>query len=373
MRYVDIPTAAEIRALAKKRHPASLSFSLRTTPLTQEAQQDRIKFSNLAHDALQQINDGRISKSDFAALEASLADMVEDDDFWAHQSESLVVFATPDRIRTFRLPNHLMDGVEISDRFHLTPLLRAVTFPHNAIALVLGQNAVRAVEITGDRPAGEIQGHGMPSDAASVARKASILGRSPKGRLQGSEGQKVHLLAYSRRVDEALRPLLSGGDVPLILVVHEPLRSIFLSVCSYDHVLEGHPEGVSEESTDAEIASASRVLIDAYYEDLLKEVRGTYASRVNDRRASDSVSEIARLAVMGGVETLLVDMETTLPGQVDPSTGEASFCETSGPDSYDVLSEIACRVIETGGQVMSVRQADLPGSSPLAALLRFPI
>lgn len=373
MRYVDIPSLADIKRLAQKRHPASLSFSLRTTPVTQEAQQDRIKFSNLAHDALQQIDEGRISKSDHAALEASLADISDDDEFWAHQSESLVVFATPDRIKTFRLPNHLSDAVEVSDRFHLTPLLRAVAFPHHAIALVLGQNGARVIEITGDRPAGEIKVPDMPTDAASVAGKASILGRSPKGRLQGSEGQKVHLLAYSRRVDAAMRSLLAGSDVPLILIALEPLRSIFLSVCSYDNVLHGHAEGIAEDSTDAEIAAASRSLLDSYYEALLESVRDTYAGRVDDRRATDSISEIARLATNGGVETLLVNMETALPGRVDDLSGAISYSETKSPDSYDVLSEIACRVIRTGGEVISVRQEDLPGSAPVAALLRYPI
>lgn len=371
--YVDIPTFSDIKKLARKRNPVSLSFTLRTTPVTQDAQQDRTKFANLAHAAVQEVSDGRLTKSEISDLEANLADIVEDDDFWGRQSESLVVFATPENVRTFRLPNHLNDTAEISDRFHLTPLLRAVAFPHNAVALVLGQKSVRVIEINGDRPAGEVKVSGMPDDAASVAGKSSILGRAPKGRLQGSEGQKVHLLAYSRRVDAALRPLLAGRDIPLVLVAHEPMRSIFLSVCSYDNVLNGQPEGVSEESSDADIASASRQLIDTHYEDQLQNVRETYAGRVNDRRASDSVSEAARLATFGAVETLLVNMEAAVPGTIDGVTGEATFSETAGPDTYDVLSEIASRVIQTGGDVVSVRQKDLPGSTPLAALLRYPI
>ncbi|WP_434051643.1 MAG: hypothetical protein RDA78_20475 [Roseibium sp.] len=373
MHYVDIPTYSDIKKLARKRNPVSVSFTLRTTPVTQDAQQDRTKFSNLAHEAVQEVSDGRLTKSEISDLEANLADIVEDDDFWGRQYESLVVFATPESVRTYRLPNHLNDTIEISDRFHLTPLLRAVAFPHNAVALVLGQNDVRVIEINGDRPAGEIKVSGMPDDAASVAGKSSILGRAPKGRLQGSEGQKVHLLAYSRRVDAALRPLLAGRDIPLVLVAHKPMRSIFLSVCSYDNVLHGQPEGASEESSDADIASASRQLIDAHYEDQLKSVRETYAARVNDRRASDSVSEAGRLGTFGAVDTLLVNMETAVPGTIDAVTGEVAFSDSAGPDTYDVLSEIASRVIQTGGDVLSVRQNDLPGSTPLAALLRYPI
>ena len=35
------------------------------------------------------------------------------------------MFATPDALRTFRLPNRLTTVVEVSDRYHLKPLLRA--------------------------------------------------------------------------------------------------------------------------------------------------------------------------------------------------------------------------------------------------------
>ncbi len=373
MHYIDIPSLNDVKKLAAQRSLVSLSFTIRTTPVTQDTQQDRTKFLNLAHDALQQIDDGRLSKNEFAALEAGLADIVEDDDFWAYQAESLAVFATPEKIRTYRLPNHLTDGFQISDRFHLTPLMRALAFPHNASVLVLGQNAVRAIALSGDRPAGELKIDGLPKDAASVARKASILGRSPKGRLQGSEGQKVHLLAFSRRIDEALRPHLIASAAPLVLVAHEPLRSVFLSVCSYDHVLHEQPEGVAAESSDMEIATASRALIDKYHQDVMASMRSQYSSQINNRRATDDISDIARLATFGGVDTLMVDLEAVVPGSIDPETGAVTYAEGSGPDSYDVLSEIASRTIQTGGKIYSVRQADLPGTTQIAAILRYPV
>jgi hypothetical protein len=44
------------------------------------------------------------------------------------------VLATPDSVRTFRLATAVTDTAEVSDRFHLKPLLRAVTFPQSAFA-----------------------------------------------------------------------------------------------------------------------------------------------------------------------------------------------------------------------------------------------
>ena len=372
MQHVDIPTIADVRSLARLRGPACVSIAVRTTPVTQEVQQSRTKFGNLSVDALEQIGDDLLHKKAKLELEANLADIADDDDFWEHQSESLVVFATPDRVRTFRLPNHLVDDVQVSDRFHLPPLLRALAFPHSATVLVLGQGSVRVLEITGNRPAGEVRLPDMPRDAANVAGKASIVGRSPKRRLQGSEGQKVHLLAYSRRVDEALRPYLAGREMPLIVVANEPLRSIFLSVCSFENVIAGHPKGIAEESPDLEIASASRDLLDGHYETEVRNLVEIYKTRAGVRRATSKVTDIARSSTFGGVDTLLVNMDATLSGSVDEENGTVSY-QDAGAGSYDILSELAARTLMTGGRVLSVRQDDLPEQEPVAALLRHPV
>lgn len=190
MQHFDIPTLAQVRRLAQFRGPGAVSLALRTTPVTQNVQQSRIEFGNLAHQALSQIDENVLSKREKLKLEANLGDIEGDDAFWEFQSKSLVVFGAPDRVRTFRLPNHLTNDVQVSDRFHLPPLMRALAFPHSATVLVLGQGSVRVLAITGNRPAGEVRLPDMPKDAASVAGKASIIGRSPKRRLQGSEGQK---------------------------------------------------------------------------------------------------------------------------------------------------------------------------------------
>ena len=312
MQYFDIPSISSLRSLARLRGPACISITLRTTPLTQEVQTARTAFGNLASDALAQIGGDTLSNADKNRLEANLADISDDDDFWQFQSESLIVFATPDKLRTFRLPNHLTDDVQVSDRFHLSPLLRALAFPHSAIVLVLARGAVRVLEIAGNRPAGEVKIPAMPSSASAVAGKASISGRSPKRRLQGSEGQKVHLLAYSRRVDEAMRPYLAGRDEPVIVVANEPLKSIFLSVCSFDNIIDGQPLGIAEESADHEIAAASRELLDKVYASEIQDLLTSYAAHAARRRATSKVNDIARSSTFGGVDTLLVNMDASL-------------------------------------------------------------
>ena len=71
----------------------------------------------------------------------------KDDEFWRFQAHSLAIFATPEKVKTYRVPNALSPMAEVSDRFHLKPLLRAVTFPQVAYALALAEGNVRLIEV----------------------------------------------------------------------------------------------------------------------------------------------------------------------------------------------------------------------------------
>ena len=42
---------------------------------------------------------------------------------------------------------------------------------------------------------------------------------------------------YARQIDQALRPLLNGLDLPLILAATDPIDSIYRSVNSYPNLL----------------------------------------------------------------------------------------------------------------------------------------
>ena len=134
-----------------------------------------------------------------AASQEQFDDLLEDDAFWHQLAVSLAVFATADSLRTFRLPNRLVSMVEVSDRFHLKPLLRSVTFPQAALVLALAQGSVRLIEVAADVPPFEVHVADLPSALEN-------MGRAPIRRLQGDEGQKVRMRQYARHVDTAIRP-----------------------------------------------------------------------------------------------------------------------------------------------------------------------
>ena len=370
MLYVDIPHRSEIEQLIAYRGPACLSIYLPTTPVTQDAQADRIALKNLAKTGLDQLRAAEVDKRELWPIEEEIDDLVEDDEFWRFQARSLALFATPERIVTFRLPNALTAMVEASDRFHLKPLLRSVTWPQTAYVLALSQNAVRVVEVSGDLPAATVKVDGMPTDAASAVGKASILGRSPSGRLQGSEGQKVRLRQYARQVDHALRGLIHGRETPLILAAHPPLESIYRSVNTYPHLVAQSIGGNAETTSDADLAAAARKILDALHRAELESLHALFDARSKAGRATNDIAQAARAATFGAIDTLLVDIDEVIPGTVGED-GSVTLKDGPCAESYGVVDEIAGRAFASGARVLGVRRADIPGGASLAAILRY--
>ncbi len=372
MLYVDIPTAAELKALASHRDDLCVSIYLPTTPVTQDTDANRIEFRNLGKEAIRQLTEAGADKRRVAAVSEQIDDLVDDDEFWRFQAHSLAVLATPGHLHTFRVPSTLSPTVVVSDRFHLKPLLRAATFPNNGYVLALAEGAVRLVEVSADLPATAVNVQGMPKDAAGALGKATLNDRSPSGRIQGSEGQKVRLRQYARKVDTALRETLAGLEVPLVLAATEPLASIYRSVNTYPHLAEITLGGSPDRLTDADLAARARTVLDELYRTQIAAWAATFAARENQGRATTDLDGAARAATVGAVETMLVDIDAVVPGTVADADGAVTLASAPGPGGYGIVDEIARRVILSGGRVLGVRAADIPGGKPLAAILRYP-
>ena len=368
----DIPTRAEIDRLLEYRAPSSVSIYLPTDPAS-SGEPERIEFKTLAGQAASQLRDAGAGGRIVRQFEEEVGYLYDDEEFWRYQARSLAAFATPELLITFRLPNRLLSQVEVSDRFYLRPLLRTLTFPHVAFVLALAQGSVRVVEVTPDLDPVRIDVDDLPSDVAGAAGKSSISDRAPIRRLQGSEGQKVRMRQYARAVDRALRPLLNGLEVPLILAATEPIDSIYRSVNTYPHLL---PQGISgnpETASDAELAASSRTILDDLYAAQLRDVQALYERRTAERRALSDIAEVARAATFGAVDTLLVDIDAAVPGTLDDQTGAVTFAGAATGEVHDVTDEIARRAWLSGARVLAVRDGDIPGQGAVAAILRYPL
>jgi len=371
MLYIDLPTRPEFLALREKRADACVSIYVETTPLSQHVDASRTQLSNLFTIGREQLEADGFDKRRMAALIEHIEDLSGDEEFWRLQANSLAVLATPDSLQTFRLANRLSSMVRVSDRFHLNPLLRAITFPHTAYVLAASENTARLIEILPDLAPSQVKVPGLPRDAASAVKKSTLNDRGHSSRIHGTEGQNVRLRQYARQIDAALRPILAGRDSPLILAAADRLASIYRSVNSYPNLLADHVASTTDRTNDAELGEAARAILDQANAQEIEKLRALYEKRVAMNRATTDLSDAARAASYGAIETLLVDIDSDVPGLVDETTGAVSLAKGPSASTYDVVDEIAARALSTGARILGVRKADLPGDGVLAAILRF--
>jgi hypothetical protein len=69
---------------------------------------------------------------------------------------------------------------------------------------------------------------------------------------------------------------------------------------------------------------------------------------------------------------MLMDIDETLPGRI-AEDGAVVFAEQPTATNYDLVDEIATRVMATGGRVIGVRKVEIPRAAALAAMLRYPV
>ena len=130
----DIPTRAEVDRLLEHRAPWSVSIYLPTDPAS-NGDPERIELKTLVAQASSQLRQVGAGVRVIRQFEDEIGYLQYDEGFWRYQARSLATFVARNRLVTFRLPNRLLSQVEVSDRFHLRPLLRTLTFPHIAFLL----------------------------------------------------------------------------------------------------------------------------------------------------------------------------------------------------------------------------------------------
>jgi len=368
----DVPSRRQVEQLLAVESPLSVSIYAPSTPIGAQVGASRLEFKNLVKEATGQLEASGAPSDQVEAITEELDDILDDDEFWRQQSRSIAVFATPEVCQTFRVPNRLPSEVEVGDRLYVKPLLRAITFPQAGYVLALAAGSVRLVEFAADGPSEVVKVPDLPDSAADAAGKSSLSDRAPIRRIQGSEGQKLRLLQYARKIDQTLRPLLAGLDLPLVLAAAEPIASVYRQVNSYPHLLPIGIPGNPEQVQDENLVASARTIVDDQHRQDVSELNDRIADLASSGRSSTDLAGLAYAATQGLVGTLLVDLERRIPGVIG-ADGRIELASEDDHRSYGVVDEIARRVLQAGGTVLAVRGDEIATGQPAAGILRYPI
>lgn len=354
----------------------------RTSP---ERQQDPIRFRNLVKSMAESLRQ-KYSNREIEPLLAPFHALADDEEFWDHSLDGLVVLGSPDAMRVYKVQRAVPEFAVVADSFHTKPLMRIMQSSDRYQILAIDRNEARLFEGNRDHVDEIPLAMGAPrnlEDAVQIDaerdRATRTHGRADPGVMgrHGSSDVKSDAIdadteRFFRAVDRAVTELHSRPTgLPLLLAALPEHHHLFRKVSNNPNLLatsiDVHPRDLSAE----QLRERAWSLVLPTYLERLGGLVDAFGAALAKQQATSDLAEAALAAAEGRVATLLLQAGYRIPGNVDAATGAVSPGDMSDPGTGDMLDDIGEMVLRKGGEVVIVPAERMPTESGLAATYRF--
>lgn len=382
-------TVPELRDLIAENHEGPcISLYQPTTRKTNGSEEARIRFGNLVRRAGALLEDR--PKREVQPLLHRLNEL-STREFWNHQLEGLAVFCSPNLLRDYQLTISVPELAIVADTFHVRPLLRSLQADRQYFLLDISEKHVRFCRGS-SHGLEEIEVPGLPSslvDALGPERREPQLQQHTGGHAGTTRenttgtgmvfhGHGVDLptdedtLRYLRAVDAALFDLLKEEKSPLILCAPETYHPAYRSVTRYGNLMAQGIQGSFKAATTDDLHQRAWPLVEKGVQHLQEQALEKFGNLLSQGRSTDELTTVARAAVEGRIDTLLLADGRHEWGRLDRKTGELRLRPEQREDQGDdVLDDVAELVILRGGEVFALEPSKMPNGSTVGATFRW--
>lgn len=377
-------TKKDFQQLIETTNGPCISIFMPTHRFGVETLQDPVRLKNLLRTVERNLGTWGLKSGVIDEILAPVHELLGNYNFWQHQANGLAIFCSPGMFRLFRVPLRLPELAIVAERFHLKPLLPLVTRDDRFYVLALSQSqvklflgtreAMQEVEVedlpqavNGDQEGNERFVGVHTAGGTRTGSRGAIL----HGTGAGEEDRKEGLESHFRRVDRALRPLLSLEDAPLVLATVDYLNAMYRRVNSYRRLLDTWIPGNFDRIAAEELHSKVLPVLLDHFAVEQRRAAAHFLELEHTDRTSSELNRVLPAAYRGQVEVLLVAVGVQSWGRFAPETGEVEAVERPGSADQDLLNLAALYTYLAGGAVFAVGPEAVPGNGPLAAILRY--
>jgi hypothetical protein len=390
MRHLTHERLLELLTL---HEPPCVSLYQRTYRHSPDNAEDPIRYRNLSRDLRQRLEQAFPGPHVKPLLERFRA-LEGERDFWIHRTDGLALLASPERFEVIDLQRPVADRVVVSDSFYVKPLLRSLQSADRFQVLGLTRHEARffegnryvldPIELDGvPLTIQEVLGDELTDPHLTVASYGMKGGRVGGGEGPGSRAMHhghggkadevdVDMERFFRAIDRTVIEHLSKpSGLPLLLAAlpeyHTPFRELSHNPQLLEAGIDGNPLAFD---ADTLREKAWEVLEPRYRARLSALVERYGSARARDLGA-DEIESVARAAVDGRVDVLLVEADRHEPGRIGAASGEIEAGSATYPEADDLLDDLAEAVLRTKGEVVVVPAERMPTETGVAAIFRY--
>lgn len=386
---IDFMDIEALEELIDYRDDVCVSIYVPMAQKGADVQGNPVKLENELKEARAQLQDRGFNKTQVDNVLQEAKALTDDPQYWQQQDEGLALFMAPGFFDTFRLPMAFEPLTVVSQRFHTKPLLALFTGDGQYFVLALSQDNVRLFRSTQhsleemeadeipvsidealafEDPEEQLQHHtttagapGSPSGGADVVHHGHSM----------DDEQRQRLRRFLKEVAESVADYAPETEGPLVLAAVDYLHPMFAEAYQQPNLVEDGIETSMTEISDEELHRRSWEIVSPLFKEGQEEAKATFGNLKHTDQASDDISLIVPAAFQGRVGTLFVALDAHQWGTYDVERNEVHFDDSSQKGGDDLLDFAAVQTLANGGEVYVVDNAEVPGETSIAAILRF--
>ncbi|HEX2970208.1 MAG TPA: hypothetical protein VHO46_14010 [Bacteroidales bacterium] len=348
--------------------------------------QDSINLKNQLRKIRNKLSSQGLNSREIEKLVNPVLSLIDDTDFWRHQSEGLAVFVSEDVFEKYTVPVPFAEFNYLSSSFYLKQLFPLFNDYGHFFLLTLKKDDVKFFEgnkyglteinVEGLVPSRLEDSVGYDFEQKQIQFRTQLGGNKPgsfHGHGESEARDKNELLVFFREIDKGIMSKLHDQqEPPLILCCLDYFYPVYREACTHKNLF---PKFISGNPTDFDTRSLhikAWEALEPYFMQGFLSRKERYLIGIDKGKASSNIREIVPAAVSGKIDTLFLEKNTDIFGIYDPSTGGISIQEEQSTAGESLLNLAAKKVFEQGGAVYLLEKHHMPdGSSEVNALFRY--
>ncbi len=380
----------ELQLLSAEQSSPCVSIYLPTHELGSETRQDPIRLKNQLSEAGKLLGERDFNEKQSQDLLQPAADLLEDNDFWQHQSTGLALFITSEQFRYYRVPVKFEEMAMVGEQFYTKPLIPLISDDGQFYILAGGQNEITLYQATRhsiqpvdlgttprslevalryDDPEESLQSHtGAKAGVGSGSGQQVFSGQGG-----GKDSENTDILRFFQLVSDGVEKALGAQTAPLVFMGVDFLFPIYQQANKYPHLMEKAVAYQPDQLSPEEIRDRALEIVEPYFSADRKEVLEQYGSLKDKNQATDDLETILNVAYNGQIDTLIVAANTQKWGSFDAESRQISHHDEQATGSQDLLNVAVSQALATDAKVYVLDRSEVPQQADAVATLRYPI
>ena len=346
---------------------------------------NRINLKSKWNEIKLQLEKKGVSAEKIKNIGSPIEELLQDMDFWRHQSDGLSIFSAEGFFNKYTLPINFEEYHYISKEFYIKPLVPILKEDGNFYLLSLQledvalykatQHSIGVVYVEDLIPSRLEERVGFDYKEKTLQLKPQQQGEEKSG-YHGHSGadnnKKNEIFRYFRAVDEGLKPVLHNKKIPLVIACQDSFFPIYKEANSYKNLYGEEAVGNPAHIDMLELQEQALKIMEPYFEKTKREKLKKFVDLNQTVKTSASVHDIIPAIIQGKVDTLFLEKEEDIWGIYNENTLAVEVQDEQSPKNTSLMNLAAKAVIEHGGNVFLIEPEAMPEkSSKMNALYRF--